>query len=1108
MSRICIGAATALLLILAPAAYPQAFSQLTGAVVDSTGASVPGAEVTASNQETGAERAAQTNATGAYTIPFLSPGPYTVVVNKEGFRAVLREDVRLEVNQVGRIDFTLEVGSVTETVEVTGALPTLDSDSSSVGQVIEQKAIADLPLNGRNFVQLAILGPGVTGVGFGSAGTIMSGNRPDDLRPGSELFSNGNREGSNNFLYDGVDNNERLTLAITLRPSVEAVREFKIQTNLFSAEQGRNAGATVNVISKSGSNEWHGSLYEFLRNDKLDARQYFADPDAAKPSFRQNQFGGSLGGRIVPNKLFFFGNYEGFRKSQENAAVVTVPTAEMRAGDFSGVRDIFDPLTTVADSSARSGFINDPFPNRLIPAARVDSVTGRLARAYPLPIRSGLTNNFNVAPKDRQRWNQGDVRVDLNANEKNVVFGRFSQQNTVTTKPSTFRPVTIEGMSQEVSLGNENTFAGDSDLEAYNAVLSWIHTFSPTWVMEARFGFNRFDLNFMQEGAVEGAKLGEALGVRNSNQGQMSDGIPIFSPGGYAGIGQTRSLPIIRTENTYNPTVTLTNLRGSHTFKYGFSWNNRLLRQFQTNRGNGRFNFNTTFSRDHNNTGPTGDSMASFLLGTASTIQQDFTLVFPRIDLDEYSYFVQDDWKVTDRLTFNIGLRYEYDTPATERDDQWTNFDLTTAKLLIAGFNTDSRTGVQPDRNNLAPRFGFAYRVKDGTVLRGGYGIFYNQNGSEGVVMRRHRQLPFGPINTELINQYDAAPQRVQDGLDPIPNLDFNVVADNPEGGMMGVAFEFATGYAQQFNIQLQQQLPSDMVFKVGYVGNVNSRLDTTFNANQPVPGPGNSNRNRPFDTIAPLVGGINYNVTDANSHYHALQTTLERRFANSVGFLLAYTWSHSIDTTANAFGGADNGPIPQDIRNRRADRGTSGFDIKHRLTYSTNYTLPIGKGRKIDFENAFANGILGGWKLNGIFTAQSGLPHTPTLQSSVSNAGGSRPDIMGNPVLDNPTRDRWFDTSFNTSGAVWGIPEQFTFGNAGRNILRGPGRVNLDFSLFKDIAISERVSLQYRAEFFNLFNTPQFGLPNDSIGNANAGTITSIVGNPRQVQMGLRLAF
>jgi hypothetical protein len=1098
----------AALAVLVPTAYPQALSSLTGVITDSSGAAVPGAQVSASNLETGAERSTQSNDEGLYTIPSLPPGNYQVAVSKDGFRSAVREGVLLEVNQTAQLEFQLEVGAVSETVNVRDVIPRLDSQSSSLGQVIETKAIVDLPLNGRNFVQLATLGPGVTGVGFGAAGTIMSGSRPDDLRPGSELFSNGNREGSNNFLMDGVDNNERLTLAITLRPSVEAVREFKIQTNMFAAEQGRNAGATVNVITKSGSNEWHGAAYEFLRNDKLDARQYFASGSAPKPPYRQNQYGAAFGGRIVRNKLFFFGNYEGFQKRQANARVNTVPTVAMRSGDFSGVRDIFDPATTVADAAAPSRFRNQAFPNRLIPQSRFDSVTSRLIQAYPLPDSAGLVNNQITTPKDAQEWNQGDVRIDFNLNERNAIFGRYSQQNTTTTRPSTFLPTTVQGMSAPVSLGNEDTFAGDSALKAYNAVFNWVRTFSPTWVLEARLGFNRFDLNFTQEGAVEGAKLGEALGVARSNQGPMSDGIPIFSPGGYTGIGQTRSLPIIREENTYHPNFTLTNIRGRHTFKYGFETALRNLRQFQTNRGNGRFNFGREFSRDHNNAGTTGDSMAGFLLGAASVIEQDFTLVFPNIQLGEYSYFVQDDWRVSDRLTLNLGLRYEYDTRIREKDDQWTNFDVVTGKLLIAGFNTDSNTGVNNDPNNFAPRFGFAYRLRQGTILRGGYGIFYNKSGSEAVVMRRHRQLPFGPINAADINAFSASPRRVQQGFDPIPNLDFGAVADNPVGAMLAVAEDFRTGYAQQFNLQIQQELPSEMVFKIGYVGNVNSRLDTTFDYNQPFPGPGAPGPRRPLINIAPNVVGVTYNTTDANSHYHSLQTTIERRFTSNLGFLAAYTWSHAIDTTANAFGGAANGPFPQDIRNRGADRGTSGFDIQHRFTYSTNYNLPIGKGQAVDFNNAVLNNVIGGWKTNGIFTWQSGLPYTPTLNSSVSNAGGSRPDLLRDATLDNPDRARWFDTSFKTADAAWGEPAQFTFGNAGRNILRGPGRVNVDFSLFKDIPITERFNLQFRAEMFNIFNTPQFGLPNSAIGNPSAGVITSIVGNPRQIQMGLRLAF
>jgi hypothetical protein len=1096
------------LLASAPALFAQATAQLTGTVIDNTGAAIAAAEVTVSGIGTGLERRATTNDFGSYSIPFLPPGDYRITVQKTGFRQVTRDNVRLEVNQTARVDFTLEIGAVTETVEVTGSIPLLESDTSAVGQVIETKAIEDLPLNGRNFVQLAILGPGVVGVGYGARGTIMSGNRPDDLRPGSELFSNGNREGSNNFLMDGVDNNERLTLSIVLRPSVESVREFKIQTSMFAADQGRNAGATVNVITKSGSNEWHGSLYEFLRNDRFDARNYFADGNAPKPAFRQNQFGGSLGGKIIPNKLFFFGNYEGFRRRLERTFVNTVPLPEVRQGNFTRVRDIFDPLTTRPQAGAPTGFVRDPFPNRMIPSNRFDSVTGRLIQAYPMPQIDRLAANHVSNPKERQKWDQGDVRIDWNWNEKNAVFGRFSRQDTITTRPSTFPDSQIPGFDGRVGLGNEDTFAGDSTLKSYNSVLSWIHTYTPTFLMEAKMGFNRFNLDFRQEGATPGAQLGEKLGVRGSNQGPASDGIPIFSPAGFTGIGQTRSLPIVRIENTFHPRVDFTNLRGPHAIKFGLEARRRQITQFQTNRGNGRFNFSNTFVNNPNQTANTGDPMASFLLGTASTIEQDFTLVFPGFRQTEWNMYVHDDWKVSDRITLNVGLRWEYDTPLIEVADRQTNFDVVTGKLLIAGFNTDRATGVRPDRNNFAPRFGFAVRMRQGTVLRGGYGVFYNPAGSENVYMRRHRQLPFGPINVVDINQFVSNPRRVQDGFDPIPVLDFNVVSENPEGGMLAVTPNFRSGYTQQYTLQLQQQMPKDMVVKVGFVGNVGRRLDTTFDFNQPEPGPGAPGPRRPLNRIAPRVVGVTYMVSDGKSSYNSLQASLEKRFAGGLGFLTAYTWSHSIDDVANAFGGAANGPLPQDRRCRSCDRASSGFDIRHRLTHSMNWALPFGKARRWQFDSPAANAILGGWETNLIFTAQTGLPFTPTLLASVSNAGGSRPDRLGNGKLDNPDPALWFDTSFNRPGAVWGVPQQFTFGNAGRNILYGPGRVNFDWSFFKDFSWSERWKLQFRTEIFNIFNTPQFDLPNASIGDPNAGRITGIVGNPRQIQFGLRFAF
>lgn len=1099
----------ALAILALPALSPaQTSSQLVVHVTDKSAAGVPGASVRLISPATGNERPMQTNESGVATYPFVPPGEYRVVVSKDGFKEFTRAGVRLEVNQVLELDFQLEVGQVTEKLTVTESAVQLETNNSSIGQVVETKAIEDLPLNGRNFVQLAILGPGVTGVGFGAKGTIMSGTRPDDLRPGSELFANGNREGSNNFLMDGIDNNDRLTLSITLRPSVESVREFKIQTNMFAADQGRNSGATVNVITKSGTNAWHGSAYEFLRNDYFDAKNFFTRPGAKIPAFRQNQFGGSLGGKIIRDKLFFFANYEGFRRRQERLFVNTVPTVGMRSGDFSAIRDIYNPASLRADPTKPTGFSRDPFPGRQIPASSFDPIMARMIQAYPLPQTSALVNNLNTAPKERQNWDQGDLRGDWNINERNVLSARFSRQDTATTRPSTFPDANIPNFGQPVGLGNEDTFAGDSVLKAYNAGGSLISTISPRFVMEARFGFSRFDLDFRQEGAAAGAQLGEKLGVKGSNQGPNSDGIPIFSPAGYTGIGQTRSLPIIRKQDTFHPSVNFTSLLGAHTLRFGGEMRRRHVTQYQTNRGNGRFNFARTFTDDPNNTANTGDAMAALLLGTAGTIEQDFTLFLPGMRFAEWGGYLQDDWKITDRFTLNLGLRYELDTPIREINDKMANFNVVTGKILIAGFNSNEYNDIRADKNNVSPRLGFAYKVNNRMVVRGGYGVFYNPAGSESVYMRRHRMLPFGPINLVDINQFVANPRRVSDGLPPIPNLDFAFVANNPSGGMLAVNPNFRSGYAQQFNVQVQQQMPWDVIFKIGYVGNLGRQLDNSYEFNQPVPGPGAPAPRRPLNNIAPGVVSATYNVFDGLSNYHSLQMSAERRFTSGFGFIASYTWAKSIDNVANMFGGADNGPIPQDRRFRNADRGLSGFDIAHRFTYSSNYAIPFGKGRKHRLDNAFANALLGGWDLNGIFTWQGGLPFTPVLATSVSNAGGSRPNRLGSGKIDNPTVTKWYDTSFNTAGAAWGVPATFTFGNSARNVLRGPGRVNLDASLFKDFSPSERWRMQFRAEVFNLSNTPQFDLPNTAIGTPNAGIISAIVGTPRQFQLGLRFSF
>ncbi len=1075
-------------------------ADLVGTVKDNTGAVVRGVKVTLINEATGVSRSAVTDEDGNYVFTSLQPGRYALAAEAAGFRKVERTGVELQVNQRAQVDVDLQVGQVGETVQIEGTAPLLESQSSVLGSVIQERQVQDLPLNGRNFIQLAILSPGVSGASYGMRGTIMSGTRPDDLRPGTELFVNGNRESSNNYLYDGIDNNDRLTLAIVVRPAVEAIKEFKIQTNLFSAEQGRNPGGQVNVVTKSGGNDFHGSVYEFLRNDALDANNFFSNrAGQKKPPFRQNQFGGSLGGPIIKGKTFFFGDYDGFRQRLGRVFVNTVPTLRMRQGDFGEVAGgIYDPTTTVQSGTA---FTRQQFPDNRIPQNRWDPVTAKLINAYPLPTSSALVNNLVTAPTRQQDWDQYDVRVDHNHSERNTFFGRYSWSKTATTNPFTFPAVQLPGLSKAVGLGNEDTFAGTSTLRAHHAVINWVHVFSPRILLDLRAGYARFQLDFTQADVEANDQLGVKLGVPNANQQDQQNGIPIFSPANYTGIGHSRSLPILRRENTFQYVGNLTFTGSAHTIKTGLDVRRRHLTEYQTNRGNGRFNFAPNITNNPaNNTG--GNSMAAFLLGAPSLIEQDYLLAWVGIRGTEYSAYVADDWRATQKLTLNIGLRYELDTPYNEVANRWANFDPQTATVLVAGRNGVSNSaGVNTFKKGFAPRFGFAYQLGQKTVVRGGAGIFWNTAGHGGNALRLQRHVPFGPIYSLSPGNFFVA-RRVSDGFPTIPPLDLRL-ADVPSGSVIGIDPNYQPGYAEQFNLTVEHELPSSLLLKASYVANLGRHLDTSFNLNQAVPGAGAVNNRRPFFGVRPTLADVTWAVSDGLAAYHAFQFSAEKRLTHGLSGLLSYTWGHSIDTVGQSFGGGADGPLPQDPRDRRADRGNSPFDIRHRLTIAWNYALPLGKGRKWLSSGGPAEHILGGWQVNGIATFQTGLPFTPTANSATVNTGtGSRPDRTGDGTLSEQTVDRWFDTS------AFRTPAQFTYGNSGRNILYGPGRVNFDLSLFKQFPITERVNLQFRTEFFNIFNTPQFDLPNAAIGAGNAGTITGIVGTPRQIQFGLKVVF
>jgi Carboxypeptidase regulatory-like domain len=1092
-----------------PAAAQVATAELVGTVTDATGAGVPAATISAVNTATNITvRTVESGEDGSYIMTFLPPATYTVAIEKPGFRKLTQTGLTLEVNQRARLDFALQVGQVSEVVEVAATAPLLESQSSSLGNVIGQRFVSELPLNGRNFVQLAILNPGVNGTGFSVGGTIMSGTRPDDRRPGSEIFSNGNRENSNNFLYDGIDNNDRLTLSIVLRPAVEGVREFKVQTNMFSADLGRNSGAVVDVISKSGTNEFHGSVFEFHRNSYMDAKNFFAPATARVPPFRFNQFGGSLGGPLIRNKTFWFVDYEGYRRSLLSTINTTIPTMAMRTGNFSGQPNaIYDPLSTVTSGTTVT---RTQFAGNQIPLTRFDPVTAKLINAYPTPQTAGLTNNYIAQLTLPQNWNQGDVRVDHQFTPNDSFFARWSIQNTSTSAPHTFPDVQIAGITGPVGVGNEDSFAGTAFNPTQHIVASYVKVISPRMVNDLRVGFNRFVLDYTAIGATEGGQLGNQLGVRNSNTHPQQSVLPIFSPAGYTGIGHSRSLPIFRRINAFQYGDNVTYTAGAHTLKFGGIAIRRQITEYQTNRGNGRYNFSPAFT-DSRAGGASGHSMASFLTGYATLVEQDFTLAWTGQRGWETGLYIADDWRVTRNLTLNLGLRWEYYSPYVEVADRIANFDAATATVLVANRDGVSRTaGVNKDWRNYAPRFGFAYQLGRSTVVRGGYGLFFNPNGNGGALLRLFRHMPFGPIYSVSPGDVNVGP-RVSDGFPAPPTVNFDSVR-NPTGNVIGVSPDFRSAYAQQYNLSVQHEIaPWQLIVKAAFVGNVGRRLGTTFNLNQPEPGPGAVAARRPFFGVRPGVGDITYAVSDGTSNYNAFQLTVDKRLSSGLSMLLGYTWGHSIDTVANDFGGGTG--TPQDRRCRSCDRGNAGFDIRHRATVSYTYELPFGQGRAFLNDGALSKYVFGGWQLNGITTLQSGLPFSPGLGNANTNgAGGSRPDVVGNPDVSEKSIGRWFDV------AAFARPTDIRFGNLGRNTLFGPGRVNFDMSLFKKIPVTERVQLELRGEAFNIWNTPQFGQPNATItvganqigttaGNS-AGTITSIVGNPRQLQVGARIVF
>ncbi|MPZ16656.1 MAG: hypothetical protein GEV06_01890 [Luteitalea sp.] len=1076
----CVGA------LLAPPAMAQvAQGLILGSVRDSSDAVIPGARVVMTHVDTNRSYEATTDTHGFYRSAPLPIGTYTITAEAPGFERTTRAGVTLAIQQEATVDLSLEVGDITDEVTVTADGPLLQATEASRGEVISGNRIVDLPLDGRNYLQLARL----------TAGT----NPPASGARGGGFSSGGLRASHNTYLLDGIDNQnyQHAGTSNTLegvRPSVDAIQEFKVQTNAYSAEFGGGLGAAVNVSLKAGSNTYQGGLFEFNRHHRLAARNFFADPDEPIPPYRRDQFGGQLGGPVFANRTFFFFNYEGSRLRTSRTVLATVPTELERNGDFSQSLladepvQVFDPLTYDAATDQRQ-----PFPSNRIPADRLDPVGVELVSLYPLPNRPGFSNNYLWNPLAHEDAAQFHLRVDHVLSPRDSLFGRFSYSNWK-------KDGGIDGALPAPAWGGGTGPMGFSN-RPRSGVVSYSRIFSGSLFSSTRVGYNHLPTE-------RSAPTDEDINAQIGLQGLIPlPGMVDAQLTGYQNLGHTgASLP---TSDVLHIASDFTYTRGRHALKMGGEV--RLVRVEQTHYryANGRLFFDGRFTRQLTpRVG--GHAIADLLLGAARRADVTTLNTFDQ-RRGFYGLYLQHDFRATSRLTLNLGLRYDYLTPWWEAEDRWSNYDIDTDPAnptlqTVQGDSLRERALVDPRHNNFAPRLGVAYKPSDRTVVRAGYGIFYGVNDHTG-----DRYMGSGP-------PFHLTSTLLAGTIDPVMSLRDGFPPDALTTGlsdlqMISVQQDNPSSYAQHWNLTIQREIAVDVSVEIGYVGTKGSNLLTTLDPNAPVPGPGEVNPRRPYTEVE--VPGIDQPVSladvyrrewTARSSYHALETRVEKRFSQGLHLVAAYTWSKAMaDAVGGELAGRQAPTRPQDPRNLAAEWSLADEHRPHRFVSSVNYELPVGHGQRfLSKSPGVVNAVLGGWSVGGILTLQSGRPIYISMSGNPSNTGGTdRPNRVCDGTLSRSERslDRWFDTDCFVPN------EPFTFGDTSRNPLLGPGYRSLDLAIFKTFRPTEGASLQFRAELFNATNTPPFGDPGAALGTSNFGVVNS-AGDARIVQLGLKVNF
>ena len=1068
-----------------PASAQTHRASVRGTVYDPNRAVIPGATVSLTREETGETREATSGEEGGYALASLVPGVYLLRFEAQGF-AAQQHRVEVLVNQGQRVDVTLSpsAGGYQVTVDVPEAA-LMKKDSASLGTVIENRQVEGLPLDGRNFYELSLLVPGAAPPAQGSAGSVR----------GDFAFSvNGAREDSNNFLLDGVYNVDPKLNTFGVRPPVDAVREFETLTSTYDASFGRSAGAQVNVVLKSGTNEFHGSLYEFHRNGRLDARNFFAPASEPAPKYIRNQFGFAAGGPLRRNRTFFFADYEGTRSREGITRIANVPTLAERAGDFSHsfdftgqpvfVRDHFrvDPVTFQSlpcNAQNQSGC----FPGNVVPLERQSAVGRRLAALYPAPNRATPFANFVSSPTQRDRNDHFDARVDHILGDSSTLAFRYSFGDR-----ALYEPFAGPTFSAVPGYGNDVARRGQ------NAMAAWTKTFGPAFVNDARVAFNRVAASVLQENRA--ASVNQSVGLPDLSPNPRDAGLSFITVTGFSPLGEEFNNPQMSVTNTFQFLDTATYTRGAHLFKFGADLRAVQQNAFRDVQARGLLQF-TPFAYS-------GNSLADLLQGLPTVTGGARVDNAQHLRGESYHFFLNDQIRLTPRLTLSAGLRYEYNSPPVDAEDRANVYDPATRSLVAVGTNGVPRSGFRPDRNNFAPRVGLAWTLGDSgeTVLRAGYGVYYDQS-------------PLAPGEALYFNR----PYFDFNLFFPLPQFGVPLTVENPfpanyplqlPDSALAIQRDLRTPYMQHWNANVQRQLWASGVLEVAYVGSKGTKLLSARDINQPQPSV--LPQNLPF-VPRPVAqfDDINLIESRASSTYHSMQARLQQRLSKGLALLGSYTWSKSIDDASNFFSSAGDPNFPQNSYDLRAERALSNFDVRQRLSVSYSYDLPFGRGRSLVNDDGFLTTLLTGWQTYGIVTAQTGRPFTVALIQEFDNSGtgrsslgfgaNDRPNLVGDPNSGPRTPEQWFNAS------AFAFPAPGTFGNAGRNILTGPGYQNVNASLVKNTALGERVSLQLRAEVFNLFNHPNLSLPDNFLGSPTFGQVTS-ARDPRHVQFGAKLLF